>query len=168
MASGAQRFKAAVAVYAVLRSADRVLLLRRAGSGFHDGELSLPAGHVDEGEDALSAVIREVAEEVLVTVDPSYCTLALTGHSGPERPGDDTYVDLFFAVDRWLGRPAVGEPEKCSELVWVPVDELPADVIPYVAEAIRAVADGGPRLMMWHWPDSRGELGHRGDVQATP
>ena len=51
------RFKAAVAVYGLLRRDDRVLLLRRAGSGFHDGELSLPAGHVDDGEDALMFVL---------------------------------------------------------------------------------------------------------------
>jgi 8-oxo-dGTP diphosphatase len=149
----AERFKAAVAVYALLRRDDRVLLVRRAGSGFHDGELSLPAGHVDEGEDALSAVVREIGEELLVTVEPEVCTLALTGHSGPERPGDDAYVDLFFTVDRWSGEPTVGEPDKTSEHVWAPVADLPDDVIPYVAEAVRAILGGtGPRLLMWHWP----------------
>ena len=152
MLASPQRFTAAVAVYAVLRRQGRVLLLRRAGSGFHDGELSLPAGHVDEGEDALTAVIREVAEEVLVTLDPAACRLALTGHSGPERPGEHTYVDLFFAVDHWSGEPVVGEPDRCSELVWADGDALPPDVIPYVADAVRAVlAPDGPRLLLWHW-----------------
>ena len=148
-----ERYKAAVAVYALLRRGDDVLLLRRAGSGFHDGELSLPAGHVDEGEDALSAVAREVGEELLVQVRPEDCALVLTGHSAPERPGDDAYVDLFFTVDRWSAEPAVGEPEHCAELVWAPVTDLPADVIPYVAEAVGVIARGaGPRLLRWHWP----------------
>jgi 8-oxo-dGTP pyrophosphatase MutT (NUDIX family) len=150
---GVERFKAAVAVYAVLRRDDRVLLLRRAGSGFHDGELSLPAGHVDEGEDALTAVVREIGEELLVEVEPSACALALTGHSAPERPGDDAYVDLFFTVDRWSGEPTVGEPDKIAELVWAAADHLPDDVIPYVADAVRAILDGaGPQLLLWHWP----------------
>jgi 8-oxo-dGTP diphosphatase len=153
LAEVTERFKAAVAVYAVLRHEDRVLLLRRAGSGFHDGELSLPAGHVDEGEYALSAVVREVAEELLVTVRPEDCTLALTGHSGPESPGDDTYVDLFFTVSRWSGQPVVGEPGKCTELVWAPADNLPPDVVPYVSEAIQAImSEQRPRLLGWHWP----------------
>jgi len=148
-----QRFKAAVAVYAVLCRNERVLLLRRAGSGFHDGELSLPAGHVDEGEDALSAVVREVGEELLVSVRPEDCTLALTGHSGPENPGDDAYVDLFFRVDRWSGEPALGEPDKSTELVWVSRHELPSDVVPFVADAVRAITgETGARLLMWHWP----------------
>jgi ADP-ribose pyrophosphatase YjhB (NUDIX family) len=152
-----ERFKAAVAVYALLRRDGRVLLLRRAGSGFHDGELSLPAGHVDEGEDALNAVVREIGEELLVTVEPEHCRLALTGHSAPERPGDDAYVDLFFTVDRWSGEPKVGEPDRTAELVWAPEGDLPGDVIPYVAEAVAAILDGtGPRLLMWHWPGKPG------------
>ena len=147
------RFKAAVAVYALLRRGGDVLLLRRAGSGFHDGELSLPAGHVDEGEDALSAVVREVGEELRVGARPEDCALVLTGHSAPERPGDDAYVDLFFAVERWSGEPVVGEPEHCAELVWAPATALPADVIPYVAEAVGVITAGaGPRLLRWHWP----------------
>jgi 8-oxo-dGTP diphosphatase len=150
---GPGRYKVALAVYAVLRRGDRVLLLRRAGSGVHDGELSLPAGHVDEGEDALSAVVREVGEELLLDVDADDCTLALTGHSAPERPGDDAYVDLFFTVDRWSGEPQVGEPEKCTELVWADPHDLPGDVIPFVADVVRALTRGtGPRLLRWHWP----------------
>jgi 8-oxo-dGTP pyrophosphatase MutT (NUDIX family) len=147
------RFKVAVAVYGLLRRDDRVLLLRRSGSGFHDGELSLPAGHVDEGEDALSALVREIGEELLVTVDRADCQLALSGHSAPERPGDDAYVDLFFTVDAWSGEPAIGEPDKASELVWAPGRALPSDVIPYVAEAITSITSGADsRLLLWHWP----------------
>jgi 8-oxo-dGTP diphosphatase len=155
-----ERFKAAVAVYALLRRDDAVLLIRRSGSGFHDGELSLPAGHVDEGEDALSAVVRELGEELLIRVEPESCALALTGHSAPERPGDDAYVDLFFAVEQWSGEPVIGEPDKTSELVWAPVDDLPRDTIPYVAEAIMTVTrDPATRLLRWHWPPKRGGVG---------
>src|SRR6185312_16038877 len=60
-----ERFKAAVAVY--------VLLRRRTGSGFHDGELALPAGHVDEGESVVAAVVRELAEELTIEVRPQDC-----------------------------------------------------------------------------------------------
>jgi 8-oxo-dGTP diphosphatase len=152
-----ERYKVAVAVYALLRRGERLLLLRRAGSGFHDGELSLPAGHVDEGEDALTAVVREVAEELLLVVEPDACTLALTGHSAPERPGDDAYVDLFFTVDHWSGEPQIGEPDKGDELVWADPQDLPADVIPYVAEAVRTITGGpGTRLLRWHWPPASG------------
>ena len=162
MTISGSRHRAAVAVYALLQRDGHLLLLRRAGSGFHDGELSLPAGHVDEGEDALSAVVREIAEELLVAVRPSDCRLALTGHSGPEHPGDDAYVDLFFTVDRWSGEPAVGEPDKCSEVAWVPAHDLPGDTVPYVAEAVRAITGPGDvPLLMWHWPGGAAGSGRR-------
>jgi 8-oxo-dGTP diphosphatase len=148
-----ERFKAAVAVYGLLRRDDRLLLLRRANSGFHDGELALPAGHVDAGESALAAIVRELKEEVVVDVRPQDCRLALTGHAGPERPGDDTYVDFYFTVDRWAGEPRIGEPDKAVELVWAPADRLPDDVVGFMAEAIATIAaDPDQRLRLWTWP----------------
>ena len=45
------RFRLPAPVYAVLERDERVLLMRRAGSGYRDGRLSLPAGHLDQGED---------------------------------------------------------------------------------------------------------------------
>jgi hypothetical protein len=58
-----QRFRVAAAVYGVLVDGDRMLLMRRAGSGYRDEELSLPAGHLDGAEDALTGLLRELREE---------------------------------------------------------------------------------------------------------
>jgi hypothetical protein len=80
--------------------------------------------------------------------------LALTGHSGPERPGDETYVDLYFTIERWQGEPRIGEPDKALELVWALADDLPGDMVGFMAEAIEAIADGdGPTLKLWNWSD---------------
>jgi 8-oxo-dGTP diphosphatase len=152
--AGQQRFKAAVAVYGLLRRDDDVLLLRRANSGFHDGELALPAGHVDAGESALAAIVRELAEELRIEVRPQDCRLALTGHAGPERPGDDTYIDLYFTIDQWAGEPGIGEPDKATELAWAPLHRLPDDVVGFMAEAISAIGAGrGAGLKLWNWPE---------------
>lgn len=107
-----------VAVYGVLVDDDRLLLLRRAGSGYRDGELSLPAGHLEGGEDAVPGLVRELKEELSVVVNPMSCRLALTVHRAPEGAGDREYVDLFFDVDRWTGAAAIAEPDKGEELVW--------------------------------------------------
>jgi ADP-ribose pyrophosphatase YjhB (NUDIX family) len=139
-------------VYGLLRRGDRVLLLRRSGSGFHDGELALPAGHVEAGESALAAIVRELAEEVVVDVRPEDCRLALTGHAGPERPGDASYVDLYFGIERWSGEPRIGEPDKATELIWAPLDPLPGDTVGFMAEAIAVITGGSdPRLRLWNW-----------------
>ena len=130
------RFRAAVAVYGMLRRDGRVLLLRRKGSGYRDGELSLPAGHLEGDEDAVAGLERELREEIGVEVE--HCQLALVMHRRRETPGDDEYLDLFFDVTRWVGEPVIGEPHKCSELVWAGLEELPGDVVDYIAVALKA------------------------------
>jgi 8-oxo-dGTP pyrophosphatase MutT (NUDIX family) len=142
------------AVYAVLTDGDRVLLMRRAGSGYHDGELSLPAGHLDGGEDALAGLVRELREELTIDVDPRACALATVLHRAPEPPYHVEYLDLVFTVGRWRGEPAIGEPAKCSELVWADRDGLPADVIPYIRATLEAVRTGEP-LVLIGWDGRR-------------
>jgi ADP-ribose pyrophosphatase YjhB (NUDIX family) len=139
-----------VAVYGVLMDRQRVLLMRRAGSGYHDGELSLPAGHLDGDEDAISGLRRELREEITVTVRPGDCQLATVLHRRREAPDDHEYVDLFFEVRRWSGVPSIGEPGQCSQLCWADIDDLPGDTIGYVAGALRAVRTG-QRLAVVGW-----------------
>jgi 8-oxo-dGTP pyrophosphatase MutT (NUDIX family) len=147
----AERFRLAAAVYGVLRAGDRVLLMRRAGSGYHDGELSLPAGHLDGGEDAVSGLLRELREELAITVDRDACGLVLVMHRSPEMAEDHEYLDLFFAVSHWSGTPTIGEPDKCSELVWANSAALPTDMISYVRDALDAVAAQRLTLLPYGW-----------------
>ena len=147
---GAKRFTVAAAVYGVLLDADHMLLLRRDGSGYHDGELSLPAGHLDGGEDAVAGLIRELREELTIDVDRDACRLALVIHRAPESPNDHEYLDLVFAVSRWTGTPSVGEPDKCSGLVWTDPNHLPTDTIDYIATALRAF-HRGQSLLLYGW-----------------
>jgi 8-oxo-dGTP pyrophosphatase MutT (NUDIX family) len=146
----AKRFTVAAAVYGVLLDAGQLLLLRRHGSGYHDGELSLPAGHLDGGEDAVAGLIRELAEELTIAIDRSACRLGLVIHRPPESPGDHEYLDLVFTVSRWTGTPSIGEPDKCSELVWADPGNLPGDTIDYIATALRTLHQGEP-LLLYGW-----------------
>jgi 8-oxo-dGTP pyrophosphatase MutT (NUDIX family) len=128
------KFKACVAVYGLLHRDGKLLLLRRKGSGYRDGQLSLPAGHLDGGESVVDGLRRELREElgIEVTAQSFKCVM----HREREKPGDDEYVDFFFHVDTWSGTPAIQEPDKCSELVWADPDELPADVVDYIRAAV--------------------------------
>jgi 8-oxo-dGTP diphosphatase len=140
------RFRARVAVYGVLRDGGRVLLMRRKGSGYRDGQLSLPAGHLEGHEDAVSGLARELREELGVEV--TSCSLALVMHRRRETEADDEYVDLFFDVTGWAGEPRIGEPHKCAELVWS--SDPPADIVDYIGVALRAI-DDGERLVTHGW-----------------
>jgi len=145
-----ERFRVAAAVYGVMFDDDRVLLVRRAGSGYRDGDLSLPAAHLDGGEDAITGLIRELREEFTITADRDSCRLAVLLHRSPESSDDDEYLDLVFTVGRWTGALSIGEPDKCSELVWATLDRLPADVVDYVRVALHALRAGEP-LVLYGW-----------------
>lgn len=128
------------AVYLCLFDGGRILLQRRCGTGYRDGELSLPAGHIEPGESATAAVLREAREETGLVLDPAHVRLALVQHG---RADGDTYIDFFFAADLPAGvRPIVGEPDKASELVWAEADALPEDVIPVIRHGIEALLRG--------------------------
>jgi 8-oxo-dGTP diphosphatase len=137
------RFKMVAAVYALLRKDDKILLLRRANTGYQDGKFGLVSGHIDGGELASNAMIREAREEAGITIAPQDLRLVHTTHK-VIRDGDepDERLELFFEASNWAGEITNMEPEKCTELTWFPTSDLPADTIPFVKSVIQQVLTG--------------------------
>jgi len=128
-----ERFRIIPAVYLVLLKEDKVLLLRRYNTGYFDGHYSLPAGHLDGGETLKQAMVREAREEIGVVLDPA--DLKLIHTLNRIIPGNER-IDFFFANRRWLGEPKVMELNKCDELRWSKIDDLPDNVVPYIRQMI--------------------------------
>ena len=117
----------------VFDTAGRLLLLRRANTGFLDGYYTLPGGHVDRDEEVARAATREVAEEVCIEVTHVEPLIAM-----PYRHG----VDFLFEARRWTGAARIGEPEFCDDLRWAPPDRLPDPTAPFVQKALQLRAEG--------------------------
>ena len=147
-------FRVGAAVYGILREQERILLIRRAGTSYRNGQLSLPAGHLNGGEDAVTGLVRELREEIGIEAEPESCRLVLIMHSAPEHSEDWEYFHLFFSVTRWAGEPFIAEPEKCSELRWADSSTLPPDIVDYVGEALVAISRGEP-LALHGWQATR-------------
>jgi len=119
---------------------NQILLLRRFNTGFRDGEYSVPAGHLDGGETVLPAAIREGKEEVGVDIEETDMTFSSVLH----RIEDEERVDFFVQVHQWQGEPFNAEPDKCDDLRWVAITALPANIIPYVNQALMNHLNGIP------------------------
>jgi 8-oxo-dGTP diphosphatase len=145
---GLMRFRAIIAVHLLLLRGNEVLLLRRQNTGYEDGNYSVIAGHIDGGEPASAAMVREAAEEARIRVTPADLRFVHVMHR-KEAEGQDERIDLFFAATAWQGDPVIGEPEKCDELRWVDRDALPPNVVPYVRAALQHVAAGQPYSEFW-------------------
>lgn len=120
-----------VAAHVFLLHAGAVLLLRRRDTGFEDGNYGPPGGHLDGGEPATIAAIRECREEAGVGIAPGDLRAAGVAHyTSPTGEG----IDFFFVATRWTGDPA--PRAQCDEVRWCPLDALPANTIPFVRRAI--------------------------------
>jgi 8-oxo-dGTP pyrophosphatase MutT (NUDIX family) len=138
-----ERFTSIIDVHVILRRTGRVLLLRRAGNVYASGQLCLPSGHLEAGENVLQAAVRETKEETGIALDPAAARNVLAIHQ--RHPGTaHTRIGFVFEPPRWTGEPVNAEPGKCSELVWADPEDLPADTVEYTAAIIRAVQSGVP------------------------
>ncbi|MDR6642420.1 8-oxo-dGTP pyrophosphatase MutT (NUDIX family) [Luteibacter sp. 1214] len=135
-----QRFKASVAVFAIVRKDEKILMILRAKTGMMDGYWSLPAGGVDGGEIASDAAIRELREETSLIVEPDDVKLVHTQHNFTH---GDEWMGLYFEAGLTAGRPYVAEPHKHGAVEWFDIGDLPGNTVPYVRQALANILAGG-------------------------
>src|SRR5690606_35569885 len=148
-----ERYRSIVDVYVILQRDGRILLLERQGTGYCDGMLHLPSGHLEEGEALHHGAAREAREEVGVTVDPDTLALAAVVHHR-QRP-DLARIGVFFTTRVWQGEPRNAEPHKCGRLVWADPRLLPHNTIDYPAQGIRTWL-AGTGYTPHDWPATTG------------
>lgn len=136
----ARHFRLTGDVHLLLLDGGKLLFGLRFNTGFEDGAYHLPSGHLEAGESVVQALIREAKEEVGVTIAPEDVEFSHVMHnsSGGGRAA------FFFSVRRWEGAPENREPEKCSELRWFPLSDLPDHLIDYCRSALSRIAIGQP------------------------
>ncbi|WP_211169073.1 NUDIX hydrolase [Aromatoleum toluvorans] len=134
-----------VGVHVLMEREGRILLMRRAGTGFFDGLYSLPGGHVEADESLGRTAVREMREEVGVEIDPA----GLVHLGVVHRRSDTNRVDFFLRAKAWAGEPRICEPDKCDALGWFARADLPANTVAYVRQAL--AAGEGPWILELGW-----------------
>ncbi|EZP43535.1 ADP-ribose pyrophosphatase [Micrococcus luteus] len=115
------------ASYVLLLRGPEVLLQRRQNTGYMDGFwVAGAAGHVEPGETARQAAVREAREELGVDVGAGDLELVtvMQRTDGAGLPREQR-VDWFWTCREWAGEPQICEPEKTSDLRWFPLTGLP-------------------------------------------
>ncbi|WP_017576084.1 NUDIX domain-containing protein [Nocardiopsis kunsanensis] len=124
-----ERYRSIVDVHVIMYRAGRVLLLERRGTGYADGMLHLPSGHLEEGEPLHEGAAREAQEETGVSIRPDELTLGTVVHH--RQDGAPARVGMFFVASRWRGRARVAEPHR-----------LPPNTLAYPAAGLRGWLEG--------------------------
>lgn len=123
------------AAYLALFKKDHILLLRRFQTGYEDGNYSLIAGHVEEGETYTDCVVREAKEEAGIIVRPEnlFAAHVMQRNIGKGR------IEIFFVATQWTGKIVNKEPHKCDDLSWHQCENLPKNTIDYIKQAIAKI-----------------------------
>ena len=99
------------AVHMIITKDNKILLQKRKGSKLWPGYYALPAGHIDEGETSYVVLRRNFFEIDGKQLEP--------------------YIDYYFDIEEFEGVPKIMEEDKCDELIWADVDNLPEPFINY-------------------------------------
>lgn len=111
-----------------------VLLLLRQNTGHADGMYDLPGGHVDPNEDLFEGMIREAKEEIGIEIDRKNMEIKHIYHHYKK-----DMIKFVFKVTMYSNEIKNNEPNKCKELRWFELDNLPENIIPKIQEEIENI-----------------------------
>ncbi len=133
------RYKIVPSCYLVLIKGNKTLLTRRCNTGFEDGNYGLVSGHGEKNETFTDSLIREVFEESGLKVKKPDIKVAHVMH---RKGSSDERVDVFFVAKKWSGKLKIMEPEKCDDMDWFDLNNLPKNTIDYIVVAINSIRKG--------------------------
>ena len=119
-------------VSGVLLQDSKVLLGLRKNTVDFQSFWSLPVGHVEKCESDETAIQREMFEELgiyLKDVSP-FCIKIDQAES--------IYHQVYI-IDSWSGKIENREPDKCDQLNWFALDQLPAQTTPISRQIIEEI-----------------------------
>jgi ADP-ribose pyrophosphatase YjhB (NUDIX family) len=116
-----------LAVSAAIIREGHVLVAQRTKVGSASvGLFTLPGGVVEAGETLHQAIVREVAEETGIVIEP----VALAGHREFITRSADGRVERHFVIlcfaARWIVGEGTPDPDELADLRWVRPAELAA------------------------------------------
>ena len=134
-----ERLAIVPASYLMLLQRGKVLLLRRYNTGYEDGKYSVAAGHLELGETFTQCLIREVEEEIGIVLSPEDVEMVHAMHRNSGTANNGNRMDMFFVARKWEGDIENREPNKCDDVSWFDLDDLPENIIPYMRHAIECI-----------------------------
>ena len=128
----------------IFNSKGQLLMARRYNTGYEDGNYSVVAGHVEEHETVLEAARREAKEEAGIDIALEAFQFVHVMHRRREKGHLPDRVDFFLTIHDWEGEVQNMELNKCDELRWVDLEDIPVNTVPYIRRALAALQRKNP------------------------
>jgi 8-oxo-dGTP diphosphatase len=122
-----------VDVHLLLARDDRILLSKRANTGYGDGAYEPPSGQLADRETIVETAVR-LASAIGITITAESVSLAHVMHdvSGGGR------IAFFLNIAAWTGAPDAS----AADLHWFPLAKLPTNMLDRARVALRHCTDG--------------------------
>jgi len=136
------RFQTTITVFLILTRENngktQVLLQERFNTGYMDGKYDTAcSGHLEPNESVSMALVREAKEEINLDINEKDLQFISLIH-----PYHENYLNVFFKAIKFSGTPKIMEPDKCSNLQWFDIDNLPPNIIPRIRNFIENMKQG--------------------------
>lgn len=120
-------------VYLLLVKSSKLLLLERKNTGYFDGYYHPSAGHKEQSESFIQALIRETKEEIGIKLLPNAINFVHVMYNYSSK--NNERVGIFFEA-KVKQKLKNMEPSKCNEIRWVDLYKLPDKIVPYALQTI--------------------------------
>lgn len=125
----------------LIDNSDRILMLRRYKTGYEDGKYSVIAGHIEKKETVKQAMVREAKEEAGIDIKLSDLKVVHVMYRKAENQTDSDRIDFFLKSTKWNRPIKIMEKEKCDDMKWFGLNQLPKNTIPYIEKSVKEFSD---------------------------
>ena len=143
-----------IVVHMLLKRGAEVFLLKRSAAQSYGGLYAPPGGYLEPGESLLEAAVRECSEETGVQVSQADLVALLSFRSSNQTASGSQGLNCVFVATHFEGEPQLQEAHHFSAGGFFPLLDLPADSVPWLADAC-AAADrqgaAGAQLIEYVW-----------------
>lgn len=140
---------------AIMRRGDEVLLVHQKRKQDQEPNWALPGGKAEPGELPTEAMIREVREEIGLTVSSAHVLAYVQASVG--RDAGDAEITMAFEVRDWSGELAFHDPDhSVFDAAFLPFAEaiarVQANPYPWMREPLLAYLEGrAPLGTFWEF-----------------
>lgn len=133
MSHSKSRTKFFVGVGSILIRDGKVLTVFRNNTEKNNFKHGLIGGLLQAGESLKQGAIREIYEEIGLTVQPENMRLI---HTMSSRENDEEIIGHYFLLEKWEGEPFNKASHKHDRIEWLDLDTLPETLIARNRQAI--------------------------------
>lgn len=139
--------KLSVAVVSLIIKENKILLLKRKNTPWMNGYWGVPWGRLDTNETMTKWAIREAKEEVGITIfEENIIWKSIIQHK--DERGERLYFAIQISDFSW--KITNLEPEKCEEIQWFSLSNLPKNITPQVKICLEAILNNIKYMEYWY------------------